>query len=43
MSTHALTGPAREIVGSVTGAVMQATTRPVLLVRRGVPAVALQP
>src|SRR5262245_9129608 len=34
MSTHALTGPARAVLGSVTDEVIRAADRPVLLVRR---------
>jgi nucleotide-binding universal stress UspA family protein len=35
MSTHALTGPARAVLGSVADRVVHLTDRPVLLVRRG--------
>ncbi|MBI3967484.1 MAG: universal stress protein [Chloroflexi bacterium] len=35
MSTHALTGPARTILGSVADAVVRTGQRPVLLIRRG--------
>jgi nucleotide-binding universal stress UspA family protein len=35
MSTHALTGPARAVLGSVADAVVRTSHRPVLLVRRG--------
>lgn len=38
MSTHALTGPARDILGSVAGAVVRETPRPILLLRRRVAA-----
>jgi nucleotide-binding universal stress UspA family protein len=34
MSTHALTGPARAVLGSVADAVVRTSHRPVLLVRR---------
>ena len=37
MSTHALTGPARTLLGSVANAVVRTSDRPVLLVRRDVP------
>src|SRR5262249_40894264 len=36
-STHALTGPARAILGSVANAVVRASRRPVLLVRQDAP------
>jgi nucleotide-binding universal stress UspA family protein len=35
MSTHALTGPARTLLGSVADAVVRGAHRPVLLIRRG--------
>jgi nucleotide-binding universal stress UspA family protein len=35
MSTHALTGPARTLLGSVADAVVRGARRPVLLIRRG--------
>ena len=38
MSTHALTGPARAILGSVADAVVRTARRPVLLIRRDAPA-----
>jgi len=34
MSTHALTGPARAVLGSVADSVVRNSHRPVLLVRR---------
>jgi nucleotide-binding universal stress UspA family protein len=34
MSTHALTGPARAVLGSVADEVVRTSSRPVLLVRR---------
>jgi nucleotide-binding universal stress UspA family protein len=37
MSTHALTGPARALLGSVADAVVRSSHRPVLLVRRDSP------
>jgi nucleotide-binding universal stress UspA family protein len=37
MSTHALTGPARAILGSVADAVVRASRRPVFLVRQDIP------
>lgn len=37
MSTHALTGPARAILGSVSDAVVRTARRPVLLIRRSAP------
>jgi hypothetical protein len=37
MSTHALTGPARVILGSVADAVVRASRRPVFLVRQDAP------
>jgi nucleotide-binding universal stress UspA family protein len=37
MSTHALTGPARAILGSVADAVVRAARRPVFLLRRDAP------
>ena len=37
MSTHALTGPARALLGSVADAVVRTSHRPVLLVRRDAP------
>jgi nucleotide-binding universal stress UspA family protein len=37
MSTHALTGPARAILGSVADAVVRASRRPVFLVRQDAP------
>jgi hypothetical protein len=35
MSTHALTGPMRTLLGSVADAVVRGSHRPVLLIRRG--------
>jgi hypothetical protein len=35
MSTHALTGPARTLLGSVADAVVRTADRPVLLIRQG--------
>jgi nucleotide-binding universal stress UspA family protein len=37
MSTHALTGPARALLGSVSDAVVRSSHRAVLLPRRGAP------
>jgi nucleotide-binding universal stress UspA family protein len=43
MSTHALTGPARALLGSTADAVARSSRRPVLLIRRSAPHVERKP